>query len=87
MRHANGSLLMSGELHNELCNNLHLHQWQMLDQPQWTHPTLLDPSKMETLFSFVLHDDNNMINRALCTLCYMYGKPCKMVLAPTFVQH
>ena len=87
MCHTDGSLLTSRELHNELCNNLHLCYWQMLDQPQWTHAALLNPSKTETSFLFILCNNNNTINRALCTLCYMYGKLCKMVLAPTFIQH
>ncbi len=59
----------------------------MLDQPQWTRATLLDPSKTETSFSFILCDDNNMINQVLHMPCYMYSKACKMVLALTFIQH
>jgi len=57
----------------------------MLDQPQLTQATLLNPFKTKMSFLFILQDNNNTINQVLCTPCYMYSKLCKIVLALTFV--
>src|SRR5216683_6625293 len=59
----------------------------MLDHPNWVKSVLLDPSKMESFFSFALHDTDGKINWAICAPCYMYGKACEITHAQSYVQH
>ncbi len=80
--HADSTLLMSVELYKELgTNNAHLKGWNMLNHPNWVKLALLDPGKMESSFTFALHNTDGKINQALCTPCYMYGKACEITCA------
>ncbi len=85
--HADGTLPTSDELLSELNHNLHLHQWKMLDRPNWVKLALLDPGRTESSFSFALLDTTGSINWALRTPCYMFGKACEITRAQSYVQH
>ena len=59
----------------------------MLDHPNWVKSALLDPSKMESSFSFALHDTDSKINRAIYAPYFIYGKECQISCAQSYMQH
>jgi hypothetical protein len=88
VRAADGSLPTSDELFTEFRrNNGHLQKWGLSERPTWTRGAILDCSKMETSFSFLLTDPHNTANRILRTPCYIYGKVCTIKAATSYVQH
>jgi hypothetical protein len=68
-------------------NNGHLQKWGLPERPTWTQGAILDHSKTETSFSFLLSDPHNTANCILQTPCYMYGKACTVKLAMSYIQH
>jgi hypothetical protein len=88
IRKPNGRLPMADELFNEFQrNNAHIRQWDLPEHPAWTRGALMDTTKKETSFTFLLSIPNNATNRILRVPCYMFGKVCSVKLATSYVQH
>jgi hypothetical protein len=88
IRKPNGRLPTSDELFTEFQrNNAHIRQWDLPEHPAWTRGALMDTTKTETSFTFLLSIPNNATNRILRVLCYMFGKACTVKLATSYIQH
>ena len=88
IRKPNGRLPTSDELFQEFQrNNAHIRQWDLPEHPAWTRGALMDTTKKETSFTFLLSIPPNATNRILRVPCYMYGKACTVKLATSYVQH
>jgi hypothetical protein len=88
VRKPNGRLPTSDELFNEFQrNNTHIRQWDLPKHPAWTRGALMDTTKKETSFTFLLSIPPNSTNRILRVPCYMFGKACTVKLATSYIQH
>jgi hypothetical protein len=79
---------MADELFNEFQqNNTHIRQWDLPEHPAWTRGALMDTTKKETSFTFLLSIPTNATNHILRAPYYMFGKACSVKLATSYVQH
>jgi hypothetical protein len=66
IRKPNGRLPSADELFTEFQrNNAHIRQWDLPEHPAWTRGALMDTTKTETSFTFLLSIPNIATNRIL----------------------